>query len=783
MSLKSNNEKLLQTSKEVNFEEFNKTICDEEHFRLSQRNLIMMYSYLYNFVINNNLKGFNTYLNNTTYFNKIIFLKYLMFFRKFNELQKRMLNDINTKILDLTNDINKLDTTLKPLQEEIHELQTDIDELEELNDKLEELNDKLKEDQNAENYEANINKINDNENKIEENGIIIATNEDNIEQIIKDDMEPMEKAKKKKEKSLLDFTSRLSMFEDMKNEFSLNTKDILGKNINAKDSINSLFNETIIDKIYNTIIKNIYENWDNSFQQYLTLFHLNNEPINKSSKQAIFYIGVHGTLCIVVPNNQYLTIQTPIDTTINRWGEMGEVVKYFNTMDYTFKQCLLTYGENLNIDNAKACFNLLGDSQKEHNLDTMRTTPAYCEIEPNNYFSKLTEFKKNEKIRIKHYSVDSHNYMIFNSDYTIPDDLFPNLSYKNQILDKNKILDKRTQYNTAERIINLNFLLFTNNIDFTIFNELNIRDETKVNTFGLFSDIGLYTRYYLDANHIFIQSDLHDFDFPLDIFSFKFKTRLFTEDFTLDRDIYALNDINIHLTYQKVDRSFLDRSFKLFKGDSFSCNPYIIEYFINKFNSKIIIRPGPILGNKEDDRFKQNSQPGTNSEKGSTVTCLTKGLTCYKVTLAVLTNYEILQFCKDANIKTCDLYDTSCQSFLYLDTFGQIIPNYNPPPEEALKLKRTPTINDTAMLPKYDNLSDIFLTMNPDLGIARDFLVVGQGQKRKNETIDGGRTKKSINRKKNCCKQTKKSCKQKKGKTNKGKTKKGKTKKRKDKKK
>ena len=147
----------------------------------------------------------------------------------------------------------------------------------------------------------------------------------------------------------------------------------------------------------------------------------------------------------------------------------------------------------------------------------------------------------------------------------------------------------------------------------------------------------------------------------------------------------------------------------------------------------------------------------------------------------MLTNYEILQFCKDANIKTCDLYDTSCQSFLYLDTFGQIIPNYNPPPEETLKFKRTPTINDIAMLPKYDNLSDIFLTMNPDLGIARDFLVVGQGQKRKNEIdgppIDGGKTKKSINRKKNTRKQTKNSRKQtKKSKTKKSNTKKSKTK-------
>ena len=81
---KSNNENLLKTSKKDNFKEYNETICNDEHFKLSQRNLIMMYSYLYNFFIHNDLKGFNTYLNNTTYFNKIIFLKYLIFFIKLN---------------------------------------------------------------------------------------------------------------------------------------------------------------------------------------------------------------------------------------------------------------------------------------------------------------------------------------------------------------------------------------------------------------------------------------------------------------------------------------------------------------------------------------------------------------------------------------------------------------------------------------------------------------------------------------------------------------------------
>ena len=81
-------------------ESFNTTICNKEHFKLSQRNLIMIYIFLYNFFINNNLTDFNNYLNKTTYFNKIIFLKYLNFFRKLNELQKRLLDEINDTILE-----------------------------------------------------------------------------------------------------------------------------------------------------------------------------------------------------------------------------------------------------------------------------------------------------------------------------------------------------------------------------------------------------------------------------------------------------------------------------------------------------------------------------------------------------------------------------------------------------------------------------------------------------------------------------------------------------------
>jgi hypothetical protein len=67
------------------------------------------------------------------------------------------------------------------------------------------------------------------------------------------------------------------------------------------------------------------------------------------------------------------------------------------------------------------------------------------------------------------------------------------------------------------------------------------------------------------------------------------------------------------------------------------------------------------------------------------------------------------------------------------------------------------TIDDTKMLEKYDNLSDILFAMDPDLDLARDFLVVGNVKPnvKPNETpdlkrqkIEGG-TQKYINRKKN----------------------------------
>ena len=687
MNLNSHKEKFIQSSRELNFEEFNKTVCNDDNFKLSQRNLIMMYIFLYDFFIKNNLNGLNDYLDKTTYFNKIIFLKYLNFFINFNDLQERIFHETNKRI-------SKFNKKIGTLRKEIEELETE----EEIGDKYEEIED----------IEA---KIKQNETK--------QININNIKQ-----------------------------------EFMVKTTNILRENT---DVIQTLFDTNIVNEVYKKVITRVNDN-PNSFNEYMTLFHLN--PIHtNSSEKAIFYIGVHGTLYVVVPNNPnntnntYLTIASPIKTTINRWGEKGKEIKYFSSMDYTFKQCLLEFGENVTEFKAETCFEMLGTDIEEFNMHTRQTTPAYCVKEPDNYFSNLTDFAQNTKMRIKHYSIDSYNFEIFNNDYTLPDSLLGNLLIKIPQLEN-------IQYNTAENIINLNFLLFTNNINFTIFNTLNINDDTRVNTFGLYSDIGLYTRYYLQQDNIYLQSDLLNFYFPLDIFSLT-SSKLFIEDFTLEREIYALNNINIHLQYETVDSSNvtsnIDRSFVLLKGDSFSCNPYIIEYFIKKFNSKITIRPGPILGNKEDEIFKQNKT----GEQGSTITCLSKGLSCYKVTLSVLTNYEILKFCKDANILTCDLYDTSCQSFEYINEAGQIIPKYTPPEQQKQELKRMKTIDDSTMLAKYDNLSDLLFNpvMEEPMEEPRDFLVVGEevGQKRKFGS--GGKTKKRINRKKNSYKQTKR-CKQ-----------------------
>jgi hypothetical protein len=699
MNFNFNNEKI-KKSREDNFEEFNATICNDDNFKLSQRNLIMIYIFLYIFSINNNVTDYENYLNKTTYFNKIIFLKYLILFRNLNKLQQKISKETKYKILNLRNEIIEID-------EEIEQREADIEE-----------------------YEKNPNKIREFEKRKEE-----------IETIIKNTKRKFNKENKK--------------IENFKNKFILNTTNILSENnyiynfnfspqdvgTNAiEEIVTTLFDSNIIDNIYNIVIKNI-NNKPSSFDEYKTLFHLN--PINNnSSAKAIFYISVHGTFFIVVPNNTYLTIASPVNTTINRWGTRGDPTMYFNSMNYTFKQCLLTYGDDLTNDEADNCFKLLGTSQEDFNFHTKQTTRAYCELEPepNNVFSNKTDFNENEKIRIKHYIIDSYDFMIFNNDYTIPTNLPLKIPGLNNI-----------QFNTAENIIKLNFFLFNNNINFNVFNTLNIENETEDDdTDYLYPDIGLYTKDYTDPNNEKLQSHLHNFYFPFDIFPFYSDFDLFTEDFALDREIIALNDINIHLQYENVVRSFM-----LLKGDSFSCNPYIIEYFIKTFKSKITIRPGPILGNKEDEIFKNNKDKYTTGEQGSTITCLSSGLSCYKVTLSVLTNYEILKFCKDANINTCDLYDTSCQSFQYINEHGdsENMDDYENPQKPTLQ--RMQSVEDISILETYDNLSDLMFNRVIENSLVENTKKRKRGgrtQKRKRggktqKRKRGGKTQKRKNRK------------------------------------
>ena len=79
-----------QTPSKINFDIMNQLVCNSEDFDLSMINLFVMYIYLLVFFKSNNKINFDQFLNETNYFNKIIFLKYLLFFRKFNELKFRV---------------------------------------------------------------------------------------------------------------------------------------------------------------------------------------------------------------------------------------------------------------------------------------------------------------------------------------------------------------------------------------------------------------------------------------------------------------------------------------------------------------------------------------------------------------------------------------------------------------------------------------------------------------------------------------------------------------------
>ena len=700
-----------QTPSKINFDIMNQLVCNSEDFDLSMINLFVMYIYLLVFFKSNNKINFDQFLNETNYFNKIIFLKYLLFFRKFNELKFRVKEEDK-----LVSEVAKKAVEDARLSKEAaEEVENNI-----LNvgNAILRKNAKKDVDETIPTNEENVDDINVNKMGADESRL---ANEEAAE--------AEENAKKAVETAriynemAMENTRITSTFQDSFKEKTLNllksynlfTSDLnklfgLEWDTHLESIINTLFddNNTIIHQIYEKVIENIYEKFDENLQAYKILFNVNQQNPMNSSETASFFIGFHGGLFVINDtqhnNLKYLTINSPVNTTINRWGTRGDPTFFFDSMKYTFKQCLIRQPQ-INKQTADECFDLLGTQHTSYNYRASQTTSACA-----NYTDEQTDTYPNNIIRIKHYSTDSTHFMLFDN-YKIPKFLNKNLmerivtqcqnNFTNPECQYSLLLNEDTQFNTAENIIALNFLLFTNNIEFSVFNGLNMlfsKDKTTIDpTIGLYPKIGLYTRDYQIGQETLIKSTLISYHFHLDIFSFN-KPAIFVEDFVLERDIYSLQDIHIKLRIGGKDVNF-----QLEKGESFVCNPYIIQYFIEKFQSKITIRPGYILSNIDYYVFRLNKQHPTTLRSGSTITCPSKGLSCYKVTLALLTNYEILQFCKDAQIQNCNLYDTSCQSFMYIDYNSNIISKTDIDEPTKLKAKKMGTLTETSVLSNYDN--------------------------------------------------------------------------------
>ena len=561
---------------EQRFTLFNKIACSETKSAISLYNVLFMYKRLLEIT---NEEERNNYLTNTNYFNKIIFLKFLLFFQKLNtflnfKLEKHIRTQLETKIENIKNQLRAYS-----LQEDTSFLET-------------------------------------------------------------------------------------------------------------------LFNKENVQYVYNIVISSI-ENMDNPIIQYKNLFNYNTNENLQSSEKASFFVGFHGTLMLINEADKpykYLTMQSPrnIKSNLYRWGERGEATIMFQTMKYSWKQYLISKAGPITKDTLDKLFNLtLAGDKKEYNFDESQ------EIEQK-------DINNPNIIRIKHYSVDSYDYMLFTSEHKMPPVLCKNLQQKiwGQNNKKYRDKDKNNQnyidpskflhwlsepFKTAERIIELNCLLLNNNIEFSVF------DDSSVD----FNDVGNnWVGLYLDnpdPKKPHLQSYLRSYHFPLDLFS---NPEMYIQDFVLERDIYALEDMNIKILINNKEVHFT-----LKKGDSFVCNPYIIEYFIQHFDSIITIRPGYIINNVKNEILIDNCNIFNGSNFGKTVTCPSKGLSCYKVTLATLTNYEILKFCSDAGIKTCDIYDTSCQSFEYITRYGGFYVEKDDPSYKVLA-QRSNTKDETTVLDK-----------------------------------------------------------------------------------
>ena len=561
--------------KKMNLQErftiFNKIACSEYKSITSLYNLLLMYKVVLELKNSQNMSELITYLNNTNYFNKIIFLKFLLFFQKLNRYVDREIN-YNARV--------------------------------DLETRIEKITDQLK------------------------------------------------------EKSLQEDTSFIDTLDE---------------------------SDTVLD-IYDIVIKNIQDpnniqapqgQLDNqNIEEYKNLFNYNtNTNTNQSSEKASFFVAFHGTLMLINEKDKpykYLTMKTPENMTSNlyRWGERGDPTIMFQTMKYSWKQFLISKNDPITKETLDKLFDItLAEDKQEYN---------YHENQEN----IQTNINNSNIIRIKHYSVDSPEYMGFNSKYEMPEKLIKKLKEKiseqnrtprpKKMIKENNVKIINPEYvawsstflswlsgpfNSAERIIQLNCLLLNNNIEFSVFDDSYLKYGDRG-----FDWIGLYLDNLNNPKQQ-LQSYLRDYHFPLDLF---INPQIYIQDFVLERDIYALEDMNI-----KIRIKGRPVQFTLKKGDTFACNPYIIEYFIENFESIITIRPGYIINNIQNEILQQNNNISINgNDFGRTITCPSKGLSCYKVTLASLTNYEILQFCKDAGIKSCDIYDTSCQSFGYITRFG-----------------------------------------------------------------------------------------------------------------
>ena len=450
----------------------------------------------------------------------------------------------------------------------------------------------------------------------------------------------------------------------------------------------------INQEIYDIVIRNIKED-SNSLNEYNKLFNplsdVEGDYKTRSQSTAQILVDYHGGLLInndvKIGNkhylNKYVTIQSNYNININiyRWGERGKCTHYFDSMKYTWKQILLDLLEKLN-GKLSSCdvdklikSTLKNDLIERFNFNTYSKNQVSKSSDPNPY--PLTQYNSNKTIRVKTWSTDDKFAHIFSNPfggppapYTLPSDLATSLINQinkqnntpgNDILPNLKII----QFNTADSIIELNKILFENNIGYSVFfrNRLNPSNPSNFN-----STDGVNLNFTDEKVSNPPSASFKDFHFPLDIFPTLDGEKFFIEDFTLEADIYFLNDINIRIPLRDENNGISEKNIKIKKGDSFVSNPYIIQYFIQNFQSTITIRPITILNNRNDPHFQNNIKPNTN--KGQTITCPSRGLSCYKVVLASLNIAEMLKFCDDVKINI-DIFDTSCQSFSYINSYGK----------------------------------------------------------------------------------------------------------------